>query len=95
MNCAFIVPKELRRRYISRRSEDVDTLSRALKDKNYLEFNRIGHQLKGNARSYGYEELSALGQDIEAAGKCADGKKAEKAVLSLSAWIKRVMKDSD
>ena len=91
MNAAFVVPKEMRRRYLERRSTDMEVLGKALADKNYLEFNRIGHQIRGNAPSYGFEDLSDVGREIEIAGKNCDGQKAKKAILSLKNWLSKVL----
>jgi|688.fasta_scaffold2179372_1 HPt (histidine-containing phosphotransfer) domain-containing protein len=93
MNAAFVVPKELRRRYLERRSADLELLDRAITEKNYREFNRIGHQLRGNAPSYGFEDLSDVGLEIETAGKSCDGHKARKAVLALKNWLSKVIRE--
>jgi len=63
------LPLELRERYLIRREKDVVDCDVALVEKNSAVLERVGHQLKGNAATYGYPELGAIGADMENAAK--------------------------
>ena len=52
--------------------------------------NKIRHRLKGNAISFGYEELAKVGEDLEAAGSRADSVKAKVATTALKNWLRNV-----
>lgn len=59
------LPKEMIDTYIQRRVADLETLQKGLKDNSVTEFNRIGHQLAGNARNFGFETLELIAQKME------------------------------
>ena len=69
---AFSIPPEMREKYLSRRRIDLEILSSSLEARSADEFKRIGHQLKGNARSFGYQQLELIGQKFEDAAERKD-----------------------
>ncbi|MBY0453067.1 MAG: Hpt domain-containing protein [Bdellovibrionaceae bacterium] len=56
----------MREEYVVRRKADYVTLSDALEKKSIQEFKHIGHQLAGNAESYGFPDLGKTGVKMEA-----------------------------
>ncbi len=63
------IPEELRKRYLSRRQKDLDSLVEARACNNFETFRKVGHQLQGNAPTFGYEDLAKLGILFATAGK--------------------------
>lgn len=59
------LPKEVIETYLQRRASDVDTLHKSLSENSVKEFNRIGHQLVGNAPSFGFDELVPIASQME------------------------------
>ena len=62
------LPIKMMTTYLERRLVDIDRLRQSLENGSVDEFNRIGHQLKGNARSFGFDELEPLGLRMEMLG---------------------------
>lgn len=61
MNMAeFTLPIQMIKTYLVRRQEEIPVLRKSLADGSHEEFNKIGHKLLGNARTYGFEVLEPL-----------------------------------
>ncbi len=88
MESEFSIPKEARERYLERRKADLDKLQIALKSQAFNEFKRIGHQLKGNAASFGYPELEKIALQMEAAAERGDIQDVERYLKLLHDWLK-------
>jgi HPt (histidine-containing phosphotransfer) domain-containing protein len=54
-------------RFLAHRRLDVITIRAALARNDFEAIGRIGHNLFGNGRSYGFPEMSAIGERLEAA----------------------------
>lgn len=61
----FDLPPELIQKYITRRVQDIDVLTQAYEKDEIEIFQRIGHQIAGNAVSYGMDSLEKIGRDME------------------------------
>ncbi|MBU0509643.1 Hpt domain-containing protein [bacterium] len=59
---------ELRNVYLQSLPEKLEALTRAVEQTDYGMFVRLGHQLKGSGRSYGFAEVSEIGARIEQVG---------------------------
>ena len=84
----LIIPEEARLKYIERRMKDIESLRQALVQKSFDEFKRIGHQLKGNAASFGYMDLEKVAIQLEAAGDNQDSFEAQRQLSLLEQWYK-------
>ena len=62
----FELPKEAIVSYLRRRETDLDLLRQDLAEHSLKNFRRIGHQLRGNARSFGFDELEPIAERLEA-----------------------------
>lgn len=51
--------------YLERRSKEIEQMKEYVSNKDLKNLVRIGHQLKGSAKSYGFEELGDLGNELE------------------------------
>ncbi len=83
----LIIPQEARVKYIERRKKDVESLRSALEMKTYEEFKRIGHQLKGNAASFGYMDLEKVAIQLEVAGEKRDHLEASRQLQLFEQWL--------
>ena len=84
MNLSVTIPDSLKQQYIERRKVDLQKLEAALKQSDFSVVIRVGHQLKGNAVTFGFDELEMIGVALEGAGDAADLKAAQEALGSFS-----------
>jgi HPt (histidine-containing phosphotransfer) domain-containing protein len=84
------IPVEARLRYLERRKKDVESLHTALKSQSLEEFKRIGHQLKGNAASFGYQSLEKIAIAMEAAAAALNFEEARKQLGLFEEWLRAV-----
>lgn len=66
------IPDEMKAKYIERRKQDYTTCVEALDKNDFETFLRIGHQLKGNAASFGFDDLGIIAAELEKAAKAQD-----------------------
>ena len=90
MDAEMIIPEEARMKYIERRRKDIESLRSALAMNTYDEFKRIGHQLKGNAASFGYSDLEKVAIQLEAAGEKQDHHEASRQLQMFETWLNSV-----
>lgn len=81
------ITKQVKEIYVERRKKDLECLKQDLNSKEAAEFKRIGHQLKGNASTFGYLDLEKIAQDLERAGETQDWDQAKILVDRFEAWI--------
>jgi len=62
----FKISAEAIQKYLNRRKEDLDKLKVALDEKNFTSIGEVAHQIKGNAATFGFEELGSRAQILEA-----------------------------
>lgn len=84
------IPPEVQLRYIERRKKDIESLRSALKMQTFEEFKRIGHQLKGNAASFGYSDLEKIAIQLEVAGEKRDSEEARRQLENFDKWLSAV-----
>jgi len=88
------IPKEVRQRYIERRQKDIEVLRSALRTQTLDEFERIGHQLKGNASSFGYSDLERVAIQMEMAGENKDMAEASRQLTLFEKWFEKVSSEA-
>lgn len=79
--------------YLKRRLADWQNGQDALKKSDFFVLEKIGHQMKGNGVSFGFPELSDLGEKIEMMAQEKKSKELEKLWTEFAAWIKSKMSD--
>jgi HPt (histidine-containing phosphotransfer) domain-containing protein len=89
MDADIVIPEEARQRYLERRKKDIESLRSALGSRTFDEFKRIGHQLKGNAASFGYGELEKVAVQMEAAAEKQDLHEASRQLDLFQQWLNR------
>ena len=82
------VPQELHNRYLERRKRDLEICINSLEHENFNEIERVGHQLKGNGITFGFDELTEIGSQMERAAASADTTELEEAIHNFSTWLK-------
>jgi HPt (histidine-containing phosphotransfer) domain-containing protein len=81
------VPTDILFRYMGRRKKDLEICLLSLKDENFTELEKVGHQLKGNGITFGYADLSMIGTNMELAAKDMNVPEIEKALEEFSSWV--------
>lgn len=66
MASEYVIPKEAKIKYLERRKDDLAACRQALSDNNYACLVGLGHQIKGNAITFGYNELGSIAIEMEA-----------------------------
>jgi HPt (histidine-containing phosphotransfer) domain-containing protein len=61
------IPRSSQLKYLQRRLDEISSLKSTLLQGNFEPCIRVGHQLKGNAATFGLVEFQKIGQELEAA----------------------------
>ena len=69
MSYILDISDEMRELYIQHRKKDLLRSHTALETSDFSFLEKIGHQVKGNAISFGFEDLTSLALELETAAK--------------------------
>ncbi len=83
------IPDEMKVKYIERRKQDYADCLEALNTSDFETFLRIGHQLKGNAASFGFDDLGLIAVEMEKAAHDSDISKVKIAVHKFENFFKK------
>lgn len=86
MSMEMVIPEEIRQKYLVRRQKDIETLRASVSARSLEDFKRIGHQIKGNAASFGYSELEKIAIAMETAALKGDLFEANKQLDLFEKW---------
>lgn len=81
---------DLAEEFLRKRREGVPGILASIAANDMGELRRIGHELKGTAGSYGFNELSRAGAALEEAAVAEDAERARDAVDRVAAFLQRV-----
>ncbi len=81
------LPTEMYRNYVTRREDDLNQLTVALKILDVSVFRRVGHQLRGNATSFGFNELLNLANDLHEVNTENISQTGPRIISQLQTWI--------
>lgn len=81
------VPAELMSKYLERRKHNLIDCYQALENQSFKEIEKIGHQMRGNGKTFGHPELSRIGKDLESAAQLEDLNRLESAISEFSYWM--------
>ncbi len=81
------VPEEMMNRYFERRKRDLEECVRHLRDGKLNFIEKVGHQLKGNADTFGYPELSEIGKELEVAAQEGSHDQISFAIDKFRDWV--------
>lgn len=65
MTTKIIIPEDVRKKYLERRKKDLADCRHALSKFDFKCFSVIGHQIKGNAITFGFNELAPIALEME------------------------------
>lgn len=76
--------------YLANRGKDIETVTAALERGDFELIGCTGHNLLGSGRSYGLDEVTAIGVDIERAAKTADRGEIVRQLRRLEDYLSRI-----
>lgn len=76
--------------FLANRRKDCRTISGLLERDAFSEVRTLGHRMKGAGGSYGFDDISVLGEIIEEAALGGDKKTITRALQRLSDYLERV-----
>ena len=81
------IDQEARQRYTLRRMQDLDKCRHFLSKRDFEGIRTIGHNLKGNGISFGFPELSTLGEQLEFSARDSNFDQVKSLIDSFESWI--------
>ena len=81
------IPQEALTKYIERRKADLETCKKALQQKDFDAIARVGHQVKGNATTFGFDALSTIAIDLEKYAHSKDVGGLEKVMTRFTQFL--------
>ena len=90
MSSKIVIPEEVKIKYIERRKKDLLDCRQALSDLNFECFAHVGHQLKGNAITFGFGELAPIGIEMEELALTKDIKNLTEVVNRFETYLNRI-----
>lgn len=79
-----VITKEMRETYLKRRLDELDRCRSALKEAEWDLISRVGHKIKGNAETFGFESLTNIGNEIETAAQAKNPVKVSESLDQLA-----------
>lgn len=76
--------------FLDNRRRDCLTICSLLEGEAFREISALGHRMKGSGGSYGFDDISRIGEVIEKAAHATDKKTISNAILQLSSYLERV-----
>ena len=77
--------------FLENRQKDCLLIGRLLEVNSFGDIRTLGHRMKGAGGSYGFDEISILGEVIENAALAGDKTTIGSAVVRLSHYLERVV----
>jgi HPt (histidine-containing phosphotransfer) domain-containing protein len=87
----FEVPTELRKKYLERRRQECENCRQALQTSDFAYLEKVGHQIKGNAASFGFDTLGGIAESLEEAALSHRYEDAQKALLELYKFLETAL----
>jgi HPt (histidine-containing phosphotransfer) domain-containing protein len=82
------VPSNLLNQYLQRRKRDLVACLDYLQQEDFQALEKVGHQLKGSAATFGHPELAMLGKQLEQAAIQQNAQSLQIILAEFSHWIK-------
>ena len=76
--------------FLENRKMDCRLIDSLLSNDSFSEIRTLGHRMKGAGGSYGFDEISVIGEIIEEASLAGDKETIGGAVKRLSSYLERV-----
>ena len=82
--------KDLIPEFLNRKRKDAEKIAQAARDADFKTLAALGHQLKGEGGSFGFEAVSDLGASLQAAANQQDIGAAKRLSAQLAAYLEKV-----
>jgi CheY-like chemotaxis protein len=76
--------------FLAHKRDDVSTIRAALERCDYAALRAVGHRIKGEGGSFGFEAISRMGAALEGAAKARDARAAGTQLRGLAEYLDRV-----
>jgi HPt (histidine-containing phosphotransfer) domain-containing protein len=76
--------------FLENRKKDCLLIDSLLDGNSFFEIRSLGHRMKGAGGSFGFDDISEIGEVIELAALAADKETISSSVLQLSNYLERV-----
>lgn len=76
--------------FFANRTKELETLRAALGSGDFEQLRQLGHRMKGVGNSYGFEQVSVIGKQIEDAAKASDRAVIEARLAEYADYLGRV-----
>lgn len=86
------MPRKAIDTYIERRKKDLIDCQAALAKLDFKILEVVGHQVKGNAAMFGFDDLGAIGEALEDSALSKDQVKSEATLVRFSNYLKQLEK---
>ena len=77
--------------FLENRKKDCLLINSLLEGNSFSEIRSLGHRMKGVGGSFGFDDVSEIGEIIEIAALAADKETISSSVLRLSNYLERVV----
>lgn len=83
--------KNLRPTYLKNRLNDLEILKEAAIRDDFQTISNMGHKIKGNAKSYGFEDLGVIANGLEVAAKSKNSNEIRTLMLKMESFIQEAL----
>jgi HPt (histidine-containing phosphotransfer) domain-containing protein len=84
------IPLDARIKYVERRKQDLADCKTAITKLDFKCLERVGHQIKGNASTFGFEDLAKIAVEMENYALKKDVEKLKLNLNRFEAYIKSI-----
>ncbi len=82
--------KDLIPKYLKNRDVDILLCKKNLRENNFKFISEVGHKIRGNAATYGFIELSNIGERLELSALSNNPKETENALKDFENYIQNI-----
>lgn len=82
-----LVSPEMRIQYLSKKKSETAECMISVQQREFKSSSHLGHKLKGNASSFGFEDLGILGDQLEVAANKMDLENSKSILLLINKYI--------
>jgi HPt (histidine-containing phosphotransfer) domain-containing protein len=76
--------------YLQNRRQDVDAILQALENQDFETIRVLGHTMKGTGGGYGFDAITEMGRDLEAAAKGKNAQAIRQGTATLLDYLQAV-----
>ena len=79
--------RKLMAQYLQRRERDLDSLAASLRQSDFQSIREIAHKMYGSGSTYGLDEVSRIGGELENAAKSGSRDQVERVIDQLRSYL--------